>query len=315
MFHLAEVKIDIIYFTKVILSTFTEILPLLLLVRFLRRKQIKIVFWILFSAILLANIGRTIYFYFTNETIEPIIFSNINSTSINGFFTNTNPLLLVILASALVVLIYITNKISSKHRDYITIPRTKYYRGIICLFISIFMAYHLLYYSEKLSASKLCELYGFERMKKDEIVEKITINSAYSLAQAYVKYRMTGQKADYEKVPYTDEEKALLKKLDLLPSTNAPLIKKQYNKIIVIVFESLSIDFINYYNKKIPKEATPFLNSLLYKYFHLNNFFTSNMPTDFGWTAILKSKIDLNVESDSLFSILQRYGYESFFIM
>ena len=56
------------------------------------------------------------------------------------------------------------------------------------------------------------------------------------------------------------------------PKAKIAKIKPQYDRVVLLILESMHRDYINYYNKDIPEEATPFLNSLVIRYPHMNRY-------------------------------------------
>ena len=76
-----------------------------------------------------------------------------------------------------------------------------------------------------------------------------------------------------------------MKRLGILPKT--PVIvrdKPAYDRIVMIIFESVHRDYLHYYNPAIPKETTPYLDLLVEKYPHLDHYYSSAVPTTQGLT-------------------------------
>lgn len=123
--------------------------------------------------------------------------------------------------------------------------------------------------------------------------------------------------------PYSKNEENQLASLGLLKekADKSVNVKQTYNQVILITIESLHRDFLHSYNSNVPQEATVFLDSLVSQYPHLDNYFTSAMPTRQGLNAILTSQLDLRPEfsiqqrEENLFTILQNQAkMEGFFI-
>jgi hypothetical protein len=102
--------------------------------------------------------------------------------------------------------------------------------------------------------------------------------------------------APIQSVPYTAEEAALLRDLQLLDADApgepvAAPAPPEIRRIVIVIVESLAAAFLHSENPAIPAEATPFLDSLVGRYPHLDRFFTSNMPSDWGLNSLLLSRL------------------------
>lgn len=118
----------------------------------------------------------------------------------------------------------------------------------------------------------------------------------------------------------TDHDKNLLANLgvrtDKVAESN---LQTHYDNVIVLVLESVHRDYINYYNRNIPEAATPFLNSLIIRYPHMNRFYSSAVPTTQGLNAIFRSHIimDKNLSGKgkpSIFRSAQEKGFRGIFL-
>lgn len=103
----------------------------------------------------------------------------------------------------------------------------------------------------------------------------------------------------YEFVDYTTEEISTLRALGvMLPaeSTNSNPFKQSFSKVIVVVFESLALEYLHTFNPLIPKEASSFFDELHNSFPAAKNYFTSDSPTMNGLYAMLNSRIPFNSE-------------------
>ena len=82
--------------------------------------------------------------------------------------------------------------------------------------------------------------------------------------------------------------------------------KASYDRIVMLVLESVHRDYMHYYNENIPAEATPYLDSLLEKYPHLDHYYSSAVPTTQGLNATFRSHRTLT--TTILRQCLQRRG-------
>jgi glucan phosphoethanolaminetransferase (alkaline phosphatase superfamily) len=124
-----------------------------------------------------------------------------------------------------------------------------------------------------------------------------------------------------------EKESQICSDLGLVPkqekqrSVPASFTRRSFDKIVIIALESIDRDYIRYYNPNMPKNIMPFLNSLLERYPHFDNFYTSSLPSDNGMHAIINSRLDFHYDADrhftginSLFSILARHGYSTWLV-
>ncbi len=93
--------------------------------------------------------------------------------------------------------------------------------------------------------------------------------------------------------PYSAAERAELTQLGLLPaySENKNTPEPAYDRIVLLVFESLAMEYFHSYNQSIPKETTDFFDLLMSENPYSTNHYTSGTPTLNGLYAILCSRI------------------------
>ncbi len=318
MLYISNISLNIIYLFQIFTNLLIEIFPIFLIKTFLSNHTNKLTiftYFLILNIIIILNIGIYIYYYNTFELIEPIIYSNINIESIEGYFIDINNiqiLFILLLAIIFNLLIYFLFK---KGLKSINTMKKKKISSFLILLISLLAIYNLLFLLDKYTARKVLPLYDATRVHKDIQVNKICQNSLYTYLKSFYEFKHP-KKLNLltSNITFTKQDLTILNKLNLYNNSQNSLYNKKYNKIILIIFESLSIDFLHYYNDKIPSNVTPYFNHLLQEYFHLNNFYTSNMPTDYGMTAILKSKLDLNENSDSIFKYFKEYNYSTYLI-
>ena len=102
-------------------------------------------------------------------------------------------------------------------------------------------------------------------------------------------------------------------------SEEKPELKASYDRIVMLVLESVHRDYMHYYNENIPTEATPYLDSLLEKYPHLDHYYSSAVPTTQGLNATFRSHLiydpDLPGEAQpSIFRSVQQAGWRGIFM-
>lgn len=116
-----------------------------------------------------------------------------------------------------------------------------------------------------------------------------------------------------ELIKLTPEEMSSLQNLGLIPPTksyNHEPLTKTFSKIIVVVFESLALEYFHSFNHTIPPEASSFFDALNSSYPSAQNYFTSDSPTMNGLYAMLNSRIPFNSD---LAKIRKEQGFATLF--
>ena len=118
----------------------------------------------------------------------------------------------------------------------------------------------------------------------------------------------------------TKKDKELLADLGIEDvNDSVEKLTAQYDKVVMLILESVHRDYINYYNRNIPEAATTFLNSLIIRYPHIDKFYSSAVPTTQGLNAIFRSHIimDKNLSgknTPSIFRCAQQNGARGIFL-
>ena len=118
----------------------------------------------------------------------------------------------------------------------------------------------------------------------------------------------------------TEKDKKTLHKLGIdVPKQAVKKIAAQYDRVVLLILESMHRDYINYYNENIPEKATPYMNQLVIRYPHMNRFYSSAVPTTQGLNATFRSHIIMDKDipgkgTPSLFRVAQAAGYKGIFM-
>ena len=123
-----------------------------------------------------------------------------------------------------------------------------------------------------------------------------------------------------ENRPLTDADKQMLAELGIELERKPQMpVAPAYDKIVMLILESVHRDYIHYYNDAVPAATTPFLDELLAKYPHMDNFYSSAVPTTPGLNAVFRSHLiydkDLpGAKQPSLFRSVQAAGWRGIFM-
>lgn len=93
--------------------------------------------------------------------------------------------------------------------------------------------------------------------------------------------------------PFSEKETAELRDMGLmrLPSTEVSPSEKPFKRVVVLVHESLALDYFHSVNAAVPAAASDFLDELLQKYPSVKDFRNSSYPTLQGLITLLCSKV------------------------
>lgn len=123
----------------------------------------------------------------------------------------------------------------------------------------------------------------------------------------------------HKKKELTEKDKAWMYKLGVMrKKPSHPLPAPAYDRIVMLILESVHRDYIHFYNKEIPAETTPYLDSLLKRYPRIDNYYSSAIPTTEGLNATFRSQLLFDGDVDgsdkpSLFRSMQENGFDGYF--
>jgi len=288
----------------------SEISPFLLIffLLFHDAKRLWMRLWLvgIFDAIFLTNTLTLFYYFVTRANYQ---FYALKGFEWHLFFTFFTPVLTVALVGFIVVMISLSAALI-KIRAKEPIPRFK--KWVFAIFLTA-LAFASPFISVQYSANE--SIRGSDQLEKAfyQTVELENSGLAILIREAgFVLY--PPKKTTYTLTP---GEKELIATEKLDDRIQTPL-KKPYKKIIFIVAESLSQQFLSGYNPELPG-MTPALDKLIDTYPHLDAFYPSGYFTLQGLAASLcgHTNLDqsLNREShDCVPKILKEAGYQTEFI-
>ena len=123
----------------------------------------------------------------------------------------------------------------------------------------------------------------------------------------------------HKKKELTDKDREWMYKLGVMrKASSSPLPVPAYDRIVMLILESVHRDYIHCYNSEIPAEATPFLDSLIKQYPRIDNYYSSAVPTTEGLNATFRSQLLFDGDVDgndkpSLFRSMQEHGFDGYF--
>lgn len=269
------------------------------------------------AALMLA--GDLVYFYFTLEHVEPILFVNINLLSLGGTLEPRSAVAAGIAAAGAALLVWLNARWLRGAQPELARPLGSLALLGACLLPLLPLA---IASSPRMPPqSKVIE--EFLDQTRNASLEKVAAPILSNVFQAMAASRHFEKGAPARQpLAYADDEAALLRGLHLLDADGpgpqvAPPAQPEIRRIVLVILESLAYAYLHSVNPETPAEATPFLDSLLARYPHFERFYTSNMPSDWGLSSLLVSRLqpDWDGGRPSLLSVLrEQAGFESFYV-
>jgi lipoteichoic acid synthase len=271
----------------------------------------------MFSALIM--FGDAVYFWQTSMHIQSILFRNFNIYAIQGVLTSFS------WKFGLGFLVFVIALLFLFRVPEITRHKPNFVWSLMCV-AAFTIVLNLVYNSSRqlnVVTYHAIGLWNEEQVEKskneyrDMLVTAIVPNMAEKAV--FKKDKITRSAVVLKEKKLTDEDKHVLRKLGVLHREEPkPLKAPVYDRIIMLVLESVHRDFIHTYNPRIPKEATPFLDSLLQTYPHIDHYYSSAIPTTEGLNATFRSLFVFDGDIDgskqpSLYRSLQDNGYDGYF--
>jgi lipoteichoic acid synthase len=283
-------------------------------------KGMKVLYFALYFATCFIMLGDAVYFWNTSMHIESVLFENLNYYAAVGILSTTEPWKLAALVAVLVLLALLFRVNKPRKRK----PNLPW--SLLCVIVfglSLNLAYGL---CREGVYQLLITVPDIDVEGDLEKTRKVTRNGiAYPINVNFVQKalfktdKVVHDPSEYRKRELTEKDRRVLTELGILPKQKVRSLEKPaYDRIIMLVFESVHRDYIHYYNPVIPAEATPYLDSLIEKYPHMDHYYSSAVPTTQGLNATFRSQLiydgDLPGEQQpSLFRVLSEAGYPGTF--
>ena len=260
------------------------------------------------------------YFWQTSMHVESVLFQNLNIYAIKGVLATTSNILLAatVGAVALVLLLFRVPKPSKRKPNFVW--------SLLCVAmftIGLNLADKLLLSGGMWCVEEIIGSYITIENEKTRVIYRnmlsVPINLNFISKALFDTDKMASAK-HVEMRELTDKDKKTLHKLGIdIPKPAVAKIAPQYDRVVLLILESMHRDYINYYNANIPEKATSYLNQLVIRYPHLNKFYSSAVPTTQGLNATFRSHIIMDKDlpgkgTPSLFRVAQAAGYKGIFM-
>lgn len=280
----------------------------------------KLVYFAVYLFSALTIVFDAFYFWQTSMHVESVLFQNLNIYAAQGVLaTMSNTMIAAIVGT--VTLILLLFRVSKPGRR-----KPNFAWSLLC--VAMFSI--VLNLTDRLLGA--AGMYGVETVigMYVEIENEKTRMSYRNMLSVPINVNFIGKALfDTDKIAgaqhvemreLTAKDKDVLAQLGVpVPKAQVPQIPAQYDKVVLLILESMHRDYINYYNDNIPENATPFLNSLIIRYPHLNKYYSSAVPTTQGLNATFRSHLIMDKDvpgkgTPSLFRCVQDNGMHGIFM-
>ena len=280
----------------------------------------KLIYFVVYVFTALTLIFDAFYFWQTSMHVESVLFQNLNIYAIKGVLATTSNILLAAFIGgvALVLLLFRVPKPSKRKPNFVW--------SLLCVAmftIGLNLADKLLLSGGMWCVEEIIGSYITIENEKTRVIYRnmlsVPINLNFISKALFDTDKMASAK-HVEMRELTDKDKKTLQKLGIqIPKPAVAKIPPQYDRVVLLILESMHRDYINYYNENIPEKATPYLNQLVIRYPHLNKYYSSAVPTTQGLNATFRSHIIMDKDlpgkgTPSLFRVAQAAGYKGIFM-
>ena len=280
----------------------------------------KLIYFVVYVFTALTLIFDAFYFWQTSMHVESVLFQNLNIYAIKGVLATTNNILLAAFIGgvALVLLLFRVPKPSKRKPNFVW--------SLLCVAmftIGLNLADKLLLSGGMWCVEEIIGSYITIENEKTRVIYRnmlsVPINLNFISKALFDTDKMASAK-HVEMRELTKKDKKTLHKLGIdIPKPAVAKIAPQYDRVVLLILESMHRDYINYYNANIPEKATSYLNQLVIRYPHLNKFYSSAVPTTQGLNATFRSHIIMDKDlpgkgTPSLFRVAQAAGYKGIFM-
>lgn len=280
----------------------------------------KGIYFVVYVFTALTLLFDAFYFWQTSMHVESVLFQNLNIYAIKGVLATTSNILLAatVGAVALVLLLFRVPKPSKRKPNFVW--------SLLCVAmftIGLNLADKLLLSGGMWCVEEIIGSYITIENEKTRLIYRnmlsVPINLNFISKALFDTDKMASAK-HVEMRELTDKDKKTLHKLGIdIPKPAVAKIAPQYDRVVLLILESMHRDYINYYNANIPEKATSYLNQLVIRYPHLNKFYSSAVPTTQGLNATFRSHIIMDKDlpgkgTPSLFRVAQAAGYKGIFM-
>ncbi|MEG0797682.1 MAG: sulfatase-like hydrolase/transferase [Acidaminococcaceae bacterium] len=252
----------------------------------------KLVYFVVYCGTFAIMLFDGIYFWTTSMHVESVLFQNLNLHAARGVIGTTAPVQLALVGGSLVVLTLLF-RVPQPHKR-----KPNFAWSLLC--VAFFgLGLNLTYLSlaavshyamdQAVNMEIEAEIDLTRQRYRNLVAMPINVNFVH---KALFDTDKIIKNPLQQKRELTAKDRQLLEEMGILHGqAAATALTAQYDKVVLLVLESVHRDYLHYYNSAVPAEATPFLDSLLQKYPRLDHYYASAIPTTQGLNSTFRSQL------------------------
>ena len=322
--HMIELDLGFLTFIALLTGLINNIFLLLLVsicYHHWQSRTWQITYFLTYLFTVFALLIDSLYFANTSTHVQSVFFDNINIYSLEGVYASLK-LGQLLLVAALVLLVFPLFRLPK-----LTKIKPNFTYSLFAV-VAFFLVFNLLNKSISFVSYKLLdqvqglglevELEQTRQEYRDMVSTPVNINLVAKGLFKTDKVLKVGNGTAKRKLSEQDLQQ--LAGLYIYPDeTPRPATTAKYKRVVLLVMESVHRDYFHFYNKKIPAEATPFIDELLANYPRLDNYYSSAIPTTQGLNATFRSQYIYDADAPgkarpTIYRQLNAAGYRNIFL-
>lgn len=295
----------------------------------------KLVYFVVYMFTNLTMLADAMYFWQTSMHVESVIFQNLNIYAVQGVLSSMSNTMIgsmIVGFVVLVLLFWIPDPQKRKPNFVWSLLCVAGFTLGLNILAQVLGAFGM--YGVEEAIGTYVEI---ENEKTRQVYRKmltVPMNGNFLVKALFDTDKMAA-KSHVEQRELTEADIASLKELgipehryklnigtteDVANSVkNVKVGTGKYDRVVMLILESVHRDYINYYNKDIPEEATRFLNELVIKYPHMDRYYSSAIPTTQGLNATFRSHLIMDKDvpgrnTPSIYRSVQAAGMRGIFL-
>lgn len=236
---------------------------------------------------LFLTIADGLCFYFSLSRLNSGILHDINVYSVKAVLTGGDVAILTLLFALIGVFAWYSLRVADFYKKHVDPSDGKRHLAIVLGVVLCGFAAQLI--PLNLSEPTEAPLWTGElaQLNKNSFLQNLGAGVFKSIWSA----RQSGSTIEFQ--PYNQQEKDELLTMGLLNEPRPPTAKveRPFKRVVILVHESLALNYLHSVNPEIPAAASDYLDELMQKYPAAKDFRGSAYPTLQGLIAILCSRV------------------------
>ena len=280
----------------------------------------KIIYFLVYMYTNLTMLADAFYFWQTSMHVESVLFQNLNYYAVKGVLSSMSTAMLAGMAGGFVLLVLLF-RVSEPSRRKPNFAWSLMCVALVTIVINLGdrLVGSLGMYGVENIIGVYVEIENEKTRQNYRHMLAVPMNVNFAMKALFDTDKIAAAK-HVEQRALTKEDLSSLAELGIVEPK--PVIKKQaaaYDRIVLLILESVHRDYFSYYNKELPRGTTPYTDKLLQKYPHLDKYYASAIPTTQGLNATFRSHLIMDKDvpgrvNPSLFTSVQQAGMRGIFM-